>query len=355
MNIQKEYEKELELFMKEKLEKIINIPSPSGYTKELIRYLKTESEALGFQTELTRRGALIVTLSDKTKNKRLLAAHCDTLGAMVRTVMEDGTLKLLQIGGYMLESVEGEYCTIHTRKGKKYTGTILTSAPSVHAYPDSARELKRTDDAMRIRLDEDVHSKEDVLKKTEIRRGDFISFEPRFQAFENGYIKSRHLDNKASVAVFMAVMKAVAEAVIKPKIGSQVMFTNYEEVGFGASYIPDNIYEMIAVDMGSVGDDLEGDEKKVSIVTKDMQGPYDFDLVTKLIDLAEKEELDYVVECYRRYKSDTAAAIAGGRNIRHGLVGQGVQASHHMERTHIHGMIQNFKLLASYIESDNDF
>lgn len=346
-------ELETKSYMIEKLKTVVNIPSPSGYTKEVMGWLKSEAEALGFHAEYTSRGALIVDVAEEKehadkKGSRLLAAHCDTLGAMVRTIVDDGTLKLVPVGGYMMESIEGEYCTVHTRDGRSYTGTILTTEPSVHVFPE-CRDQKRTDDCMRIRLDEDVHTKEEV-RALGIENGDYISFDPRFVACESGYIKSRHLDDKASTAVLLTLLKEIHDGKVKPVGKIRMLFTNYEEVGFGASYIPEDVTEMLAVDMGAVGDDLEGDEKKVSIVAKDSAGPYDYDLTTKMIEMAKELGLDYAVDCYRRYSSDTAAAIRGGHNVRHALIGQGVQASHHMERTHIHGMMQTLRLVEAYIQ-----
>lgn len=344
-------ELEIKNYMTEKLRKVVNIPSPSGYTKEVMGWLKAEAENLGFHTEYTSRGALIVDVHEgdvKDGGNRLLAAHCDTLGAMVRTIVDDGTLKLVPVGGYMMESIEGEYCTVHTRDGRSYTGTILTTEPSVHVFPE-CRDQKRTDDCMRVRLDEDVHTKEEV-RALGIENGDYISFDPRFVACESGYIKSRHLDDKASTAVLLTLLKEIHDGKVNPVGKIRMLFTNFEEVGFGASYIPEDVTEMLAVDMGAVGDDLEGDEKKVCIVAKDSAGPYDYDLTTKMIEMAKELGLDYAVDCYRRYSSDASAAIRGGHNVRHALIGQGVQASHHMERTHIHGMMQTLKLVEAYVQ-----
>ena len=339
-----------ETYMLKVLEKLVNIPSPSGYAHHAISYLAQEAEKMGFSISFTNRGALLVHVpgQKKDRGKLCLAAHVDTLGAVVRSITEEGDLRLVPVGGYMMESIEGEYCTVHTRDGRQYEGTILTVHPSVHSF-DDARTMAREEKNMVVRLDEMVNSKEDV-KALGICNGDVISLDPRFRITKSGYIKSRHLDDKASAAVLMCLLQEISRKQVLPAYDMTVLFTNYEEVGFGASYLPSDITEMIAVDMGAVGDDMDGKETKVSICTKDASGPYDYAMTTCLIDLAKEKNLDYAVDVFRHYRSDASAAREGGNDIRCALIGQGVQASHHMERTHIRGMVQTLELLIGYTE-----
>lgn len=333
------------------LEKLVNTPSPSGYTKGVMKLVEEEAAFWGFSSCYNRKGGLVITVPGKTEEVLGLSAHVDTLGAMVRSVNADGMLKIVSVGGFMMESIEGTYCKIHTRTGKTYTGTILTNAPSVHTY-DDARTLERKEKNMEIRLDEMVRTADDVAK-LEISAGDYVSFDPMFVYTESGFIKSRHLDDKASVAVLMGVLKDIHERGEMPEKTLKVIISNYEEVGFGASWIPADVAEFIAVDMGAVGDDLTGDEYKVSICAKDSSGPYDYEMTNRLIQIARERNLDFAVDVFPHYGSDVSAALKGGHDIKGALIGQGVHASHGMERTHRKGMEQTLKLLEGYIGLQN--
>lgn len=329
------------------LEMLVNIPSPSGYTKEVMEFVKKEAESFGYSTEYCNKGGLIISVKGKTAETLGLSAHVDTLGAMVRSIDSEGTLKFTLVGGYTMHSIEGAYCKIHTRDGRTYTGTILIKSPSVHSY-DDARTIERTDRNMMIRIDEPVKSKDDV-KALGIDNGDYISFDAKFQFTENGFIKSRHLDDKASVAVLLELLKEMTESKITPDKNLKILISNYEEVGYGASWLPEEITEFLAVDMGAVGDDLNGSEYTVSICAKDSRGPYDYEMTNHLIALAKEKEIDYVVDIFPHYGSDVSAALAGGNDIRGALIGQGVHASHGMERTHISGLENTLKLLKAYV------
>lgn len=334
-------------YIVEFLERLVNVPSPSGYTKEVMRLVETEAALWGFSSVYNRKGGLVIMVPGKSEEVLGLSAHVDTLGAMVRSVTPKGMLKIVSVGGFMMESVEGTYCKVHTRTGKTYTGTILTSAPSVHTY-DEARTMERKEKNMEIRLDKVVRNAEDV-EKLDISAGDYVSFDPMFVHTESGFIKSRHLDDKASVAVLMGLLKEIHESGKMPEKTLKLLISNYEEVGFGASWIPEDVVEFIAVDMGAVGDDLTGDEFQVSICAKDSSGPYDYEMTNRLIQIAKEQKLDYAVDVFPHYGSDVGAAIKGGHDIRGALIGQGVHASHGTERTHEKGMEQTLKLLEGYI------
>ncbi len=329
------------------IEKLVNIPSPSGYTKEVMSFLEEEAKGFGFACEFNRKGGLIVTVPGKKEEAIGLLAHADTLGAMVRSIDANGNLIFTNVGGFTLQSVEGTYCKIHTRDKKTFTGTILSKSPAVHSY-DDARTLERTEKNMLIRLDEEVTSKAEVLELG-ISSGDYISFDAMFRATENGFINSRHLDDKASVAVLFALLKAASETKWIPDSTLKIMITNYEEVGFGASYIPKEVTELLAVDMGSVGDDLNGTEVAVSICAKDSRGPYDYEMTSSLISLAKGKNIPYVVDIFPHYGSDVSAALSGGNDIKGALIGQGVHASHGTERTHVKGLMATFDLIRAYL------
>lgn len=329
------------------IEKLVNIPSPSGFTKDIMAFVKEEAASFGFASEYSKKGGLLITVPGRKKEATGLSAHVDTLGAMVRSISSTGTLKMTSVGGFMMESVESSYCKVHTRDGRIYEGTILTKSPAVHSF-DDARTLERNERNMEVRLDEMVKNQEEV-EELGIMPGDYISFDPCFRYLESGYVKSRHLDDKASVAVLLGLLKDIKEAGAIPEKTVKILISNYEEVGHGASWVPEDIEEMIAVDMGCVGDDLGGDELKVSICAKDSSGPYDYELTNKLIAAAKDNHIDYVVDIFPHYGSDVSAALKGGNNICGALIGQGVAASHGVERTHKNGLLSTLLLLKAYL------
>jgi putative aminopeptidase FrvX len=329
------------------IEALVNIPSPSGYTKEIMEYVRNEAEGFGYSCDYNQKGGLIISVSGKGQETLGLSAHVDTLGAMVRSIDSEGTLKFTLIGGYTMHSVEGAYCKVHTRDGRTYTGTILIKSSSVHSY-DDARTIERTDRNMLVRLDEIVKSKEDVLMLG-INSGDYISFDAKFQYTDNGFVKSRHLDDKASVAVLLGMLKEMSEQKILPEKTLRILISNFEEVGFGASHLPQEINEFLAIDMGAIGDDLNGSEYTVTICAKDSSGPYDYEMTNHLIALAKENGIDYVVDIFPHYGSDVSSALRAGNDIRGALIGQGVHASHGMERTHKLGLENTLKLLKAYI------
>jgi len=267
---------------------------------------------------------------------------------MIRSVKGNGRIRYTPIGGFAGGFVENENVTIHTRAGKKFSGTIHLISAAAHTYRDTAT-MERKEDTLEVIIDELVTKEADTLALG-IKPGDFISFDPRTVYTKSGFIKSRFLDDKASAGILLGLAKAVSEKEIKLSRKVYLMFTNYEEVGHGASAgIPEDAEEMISVDMGAVGDDLKTDEYKVSICAKDSGGPYDYDVTGKLIDIAEKEKLDFAVDIYPYYGSDVEATLHAGYDLKHGLIGPGVFASHSYERTHKKGIDNTLKLLAFYI------
>ncbi|MBE5960450.1 MAG: M42 family metallopeptidase [Lachnospiraceae bacterium] len=331
----------------DKLEDIVNIPSPSGFTKDVMEYVRKEAEGLGYEAEYIQKGGLIISVNGAGEDTLGLSAHVDTLGAMVRSIASDGTLNFTSVGGFTMNSIEGEYCKIHTRDGRVYTGTILCKSPSVHVQ-DDARTCERKEKNMQVRIDEEVSSKEETVALG-IQAGDYISFDPRFVYTKSGYVKSRHLDDKASVAVLLGLLKEIKDQNIIPSRNIKILVSNLEEIGLGATYLPADITEFIAVDMGCIGDDLNGNEHSVSICALDSTGPYDYDTTTKLINLAKEENIPYVVDVFPHYGSDASAAMRGGNNIKTALIGQGIHASHGMERTHRTALEATLHLLLAYI------
>ena len=333
----------------EKILELCRVPSPSGFTHLVRETLLKELQKLGFEPWTTNKGSVLATLGGEG-NHLVLAAHIDTLGAMVRAIKGNGRIRFTKIGGYPENNIENENVIIHTRDGRTYTGTVYINGPAAHVYADSG-SAKRDDNGMEIVLDEIVKSKDDTLKLG-ISAGDFISLDSRTILTPSGFIKSRHLDDKASAGVQLALAAMVARGDLKLKRKLSILFTAYEEVGHGASSgIPEDTVEMISVDMGAVGDDLGTDEYKVSICAKDSGGPYDYEVTSELINTAKEQNLQYAVDIYPYYGSDVEGTLRAGYDLRHGLIGPGVFASHGYERTHTQAVENTLKLLAAYVKA----
>lgn len=331
-------------FIKEQLYTLTSIPSPSSFTEKVTDYLLSELSSLGYSPERSNKGNVFVTLGG-SGSPLVLAAHVDTLGAMVRSIKENGRLRPTTIGGHQWSTADGENCTIHTRDGRVYTGVVLNKEPSSHVA-DQKTEL--IEENMEILLDENVASDQDTLALG-IQTGDIIAMDPRTVVTESGYIKSRFLDDKLSAAILLGLARAVHEDAWKLNRKVSLLFTVYEEVGHGGSVVPDDTEEMISVDMGCVGSDLGCTERMVSICAKDSGGPYNYDLITALSNLAKEKKLDYAIDIYPHYGSDVETTLRAGYDIRHGLIGPGVYASHNYERSHMDGVRNTFELLKAYV------
>lgn len=331
-------------FITTQLKELTAIPSPSGYTKEVANYLMSLLQEMGYKPELSRKGNVFVTLGGEGE-PLVLAAHVDTLGAMVRSIKENGRLRPTTLGGHVWSTADGENCTIHTRDGKVYTGVVLNTEPSVHV---ADKKPEPVEENMEILLDESVSTKEEVLSLG-IQTGDIIAMEPRTVVTKSGYIKSRFLDDKLSASILLGIAKIAKEESLSFNRKVSLLFTVYEEVGHGGSFVPKDTEEMISVDMGCVGADLGCTERMVSICAKDSGGPYNYDLVTELSNIAKEEKLDYAIDVYPHYGSDVEATLRAGYDIRHGLIGPGVYASHNYERSHVDGIKNTFLLLTTYI------
>jgi putative aminopeptidase FrvX len=335
-------------YLHEILLRVLSTPSPSGFTHQIMEIIRETAEKFGYSARLTKKRACIIEINGKDSSKVIdLSVHVDTLGAMVRSITSKGYLKISPIGGYMFQTIEGEYCKIFTRGGKDFSETLLTTEPSIHVYKD-ARKQERTDKKIEIRIDEKVKTKKDV-EKLGIRLGDFVTFDSRTKITSSGFVKSRHLDDKASVGILLAVLEYFQREKIVPKSNVKIFITNYEEVGYGLSFLPEGIDELLAVDMGAIGDDLTTTEYDVSICAKDSSGPYDYHLTNHLIELAKQKKLSYSVDIYPFYGSDASAAMRAGHDIPAALIGPGVHASHSLERTRTEVLVNTAKLIIAYL------
>ena len=326
------------------------IDSPSGYTARAAQWVKEAFENLGFSAHITEKGGVIADLGgDQEKGGLLLAAHADTLGAMVAEVKGNGRLRLTPLGGMSANNAEAENVRVYTRDGKVYEGTFQLCNASVHVNKDYS-SASRTFDTTEVVLDEAASCSEDV-KKLGIQTGDIVCFDPRTRRTASGYLKSRFLDDKLSVGILLGFAKYIADNHITLSRPTYVHITVYEEVGHGGSgSVPAGITEAISVDMGCVGSGLSCTEQQVSICAKDSGGPYNYDVVGKLIDAAKKTGADYAVDVYPYYGSDVEATLRAGFDIRHGLIGAGVYASHGYERSHINGVYNTLKVLCGYLD-----
>lgn len=331
-------------FIAEQLKTLTAIPSPSGYTKNATDYLMKLLQDMEYEPKLSRKGNVFVTLGGDGE-PLVLAAHVDTLGAMVRSIKDNGRLRPTTLGGHVWSTADGENCTIHTRDGKVYTGVVLNTEPSTHV---ADKKVETLEENMEILLDEPVSTKAETLALG-IQTGDIIAMDPRTVITESGYIKSRFLDDKLSASILLGIAKIVKDESLSFHRKVSLLFTVYEEVGHGGSFVPEDTTEMISVDMGCVGADLGCTERMVSICAKDSGGPYNYDLVTELSNIAKEEQLDYAIDVYPHYGSDVEATLHAGYDIRHGLIGPGVYASHNYERSHLDGVKNTFLLLTTYI------
>ena len=336
-------------YFKKVLLEILAIDSPTGYTAKVVDKLKSYVDELGYENYLTNKGNLVVKVQGKSDKTVGISAHVDTLGLVVRGFKGDGTLSFSQVGGAIMPTLDGEYCKVYTRWGNVYSGTILSNAPSSHVY-DDASDMKREAKNMHVKLDEEV-KKADDTKNLGILPGDFICYDPKAMITEKGFIKSRFLDDKLSVAIILSSLKYLKDNNITPTNNICAIFSTHEEVGHGLSHLPCSaeISEFLAIDMGCIGDDLGCTEYDVSICAKDSSGPYDYELTTRLINLAKDAKLSYAVDIYPRYGSDVSAARYAGHDIKGALIGPGVAASHGMERSHIKAVENAWKLLNLYL------
>ena len=329
---------------------LIAIDSPTGYTAKAAVWVADAFRALGFSAEITRKGGVLIDLGGTdADNALLLEAHTDTLGAMVAEIKSSGRLRITNLGGMRAENGEAENVRIYTRGDKCYEGTLQLCNASVHVNGDYG-DTKRSFDTTEVVIDEDVSNADDV-RALGIEVGDMVCFDPRARITDSGYIKSRFLDDKLSVGILLGLARYLRDTEKRPARRVYAHVTVYEEVGHGgAANVPDGVTEAISVDMGCVGDGLQCTERQVSICAKDSGGPYSYEVVGKLIDAAKRENADYAVDVYPHYGSDVEATLGAGYDLRHGLIGSGVYASHGYERSHIDGVWNTLKVLKGYLE-----
>ena len=334
----------------EKSAELLAIDSPTGFTHNAARWVKQEFEDMGYRAVITNKGGVLVDLGgEDDSDGLLLAAHTDTLGAMVAEIKSNGRVRVCALNGMNANNGEAENVRIYTRDGRIIEGTLQLCNPSIHVNDDYST-IKRNFDTTEVVLDEVVHSAEDV-RNLGIEVGDIVCFDPRTRRTASGYLKSRFLDDKLSVGILIAFAKYLRDYGITLKRHTWVHITVYEEVGHGAcASVPAGITEAISVDMGCVGDGLQCTEHECSICAKDSRGPYNYDVVGKLIAAAKKTGAGYAVDIYPHYGSDVDDTLKAGADVRHGLIGAGIFASHGYERSHMDGVYNTLKVLCGYLE-----
>lgn len=328
-------------------QRLLSIDSPSGFTDQVVREAEQIARDHGYAVRRTNKGNLVVSVPGREKGKRVgLCAHIDTLGLMVRSITADGMLMTTRIGGPILPTLDGEYCRIHTRDGRIYTGTILSLSPAAHVF-DDVLTRPRDEKNLAVRIDEVVEDRAGV-EALGIAPGDFVCIDPKTVVTDSGFLKSRFIDDKGSAACLLTLLRLMHIAGQRPRYDTEVCFTVHEEVGHGGATLP-QVDELLAVDMGCIGEDLSCTEYQVSICAKDSGGPYHYDVVTGLVNAARAAGADFAVDVYPHYGSDAEAALKAGWDVRHGLIGAGVYASHGYERSHVKGMENTLRLLAEYL------
>jgi putative aminopeptidase FrvX len=329
---------------------LLNTPSPTGFAHRAIEFTAQALKAFPFlEISYTRKGALVAKWpGQRFDSPRALTAHADTLGAMVKEIKKNGRLKLTKIGGYAWNTVEGEGCTVFTNQGETLRGALLLAKASGHVHGAQVNDTKREDDAMEVRLDARTSSEEETLALG-IQVGDFVAFDPRVEVTQ-GFVRSRHLDDKACVANILAAVKALSDAGLQPAQTTYLHISNYEEVGHGAAAgIPPEVTELISVDMAAVGEGQTSDEFHATLCVKDSGGPYHYGLSQKLRGLAEQYDIPYKVDIYPFYGSDGEAFWRAGGDVALALIGPGVDASHNYERTHMDALVGTSQWIVAYL------
>lgn len=335
-------------FTQDCFRELVNVPSPVGYHLKMKPVFEQIAGKLGFSVSYDYKGTPYITVDGQDNRKTVqITAHLDTLGLMVRGIDSNGWLRVRQLGGVNYSTMDGETVTVFTRDGNRYTGLLMCREHSVHVFREEARAA-RTEENMVVMLDNPAATQEEV-RKLGIRNGDIIDVQPRCQFTENGYIKSRYIDDKACVSCILTALKYLRDNGLKPRFRTLFSFPYSEEIGTGGTYVPGEVSEIIAMDIGLIGPGLEGSDRKVCICAKDATVHYDYELTSHLIRLAERNGINHAVDVYNNYGTDARAALTAGNNLRAAVFGMGTYCTHGMERTHMDGVNATTSLLLAYL------
>jgi peptidase M42 family hydrolase len=338
-------------YLADVLKRLLETPSPSGYTDTIVRLACDELGRLGVQYELTRRGAIRARLPGaEQRGARALVAHLDTLGAQVKFLKDNGRLELVPIGHWSSRFAEGARCTVFTERGS-FRGSILSLKASGHTYNEEVDTQPTSWPNVELRVDALARTRRD-LEKLGIAIGDTVAIDTRAEFLANGYIVSRHLDDKAGCAAMFAALKALVESASKLPVDTVFIFSISEEVGVGASSVlTQDVASLVTVDNGTTAPGQASDEFGVTIGMADQTGPYDYHLTRKLIKLCRENDIAYQQDVFRYYRSDSASAIEAGHDVRTALIAFGIDASHGHERIHMHALRSLAELMTAYAGS----
>lgn len=344
-----------EEYLSSQLLSLLNIPSPTGYTDQIVHHVSSELENMGIRPEVTRRGAIRATIAGtQSLHDRAICVHLDTLGAMVTRLKSNGRLALSSVGTWSSRFAEGARVTIYT-SAMQYRGTVMPLKASGHVFGHEVDSQPVDWDHVEVRVDSDCSSKEELVQNG-FDVGDFISFDANPEIVPNGYINSRHLDNKAGTAILLSVAKYITDNKISIPVDCHLLFTIFEEVGIGATEVLyGDINEMIVIDCAMVSKFQNSSEHSVTLAMMDQSGPFDYHLNKKLAELCRKNEINFKKDIFRFYRSDSASAIESGSDTRTALVGFGIDGSHGYERTHMDSLRQTSALIYSYMQSEPTF
>ena len=339
-------------YLTDQLRQLLAIPSPTGYTDNVVLHVSRELERLGLGVELTRRGAIrAIRPGRHERSARAIVSHVDTLGAQVKELKDNGRVKLTSIGHWSARFAEGARATMFSEKGG-YRGTILPLKASGHTYSEEIDSQPSGWEFVEMRIDAVVREKQD-LRRLGIDVGDIVAIDPQPEFLDNGFIVSRHLDNKAGVAVMLAALKALQEARAETPVDIHWLFTIAEEVGVGASSIlTHNVASMLTVDNGTTAPGQTSDEFGVTICMADQTGPFDYHLTKKIVELCRANDIRYQKDVFRYYRSDSASALEAGADVRTALATFGVDASHGYERIHVHALRSLSELITAFATSE---
>ena len=337
------------------LRELLEVPSPAGFTDNIVHFTCAELTRLGVEHELTRRGAIRANLKGRHSSPdRAVVGHVDTLGAMVKYPKTNGRLEVVPIGTWSARFAEGCRVTVYC-DNDTYRGTILPLKASGHVYNEEVDTQPTSWANLELRLDEIVADREG-LNDLGINVGDFISIDPTPEFSDNGFINSRHLDDKAGVAAMLGAIKAITENGCELPVDCHMIFTVAEEVGLGVpGTLHSDIAEMIAVDNGTIASGQNTSEFGVTICAQDSSGPFDYHLVRKLFGLCDDFGIEYSRDVFNHYRSDGAAAVESGSDLRTCLVCFALDSSHGYERTHADSLKSLAQLLVAYMESEPTF
>lgn len=338
-------------YLKNVLERLLAIPSPTGMTDAIVNEVCCELKELGIKHELTRRGAIRAFLKGKKDGgDRAIISHVDTLGAMVKSLKDNGRLEVVPVGHWSARFAEGARVNVHIDGERTVRGTALPLKASGHTYGDEVDTQPGVWANLEIRLDEKAGGKTD-LERLGVKVGDFVTFDPGTEFSKSGFVNSRHLDDKAGVAAVLAAAKAIVEGKVKLSMSTTLIFTISEEVGAGASHtLHGDVSELISVDNGTLAPDQNTHPFGVTIAMQDMAGPFDWYLTRELISVCEEKKIPFSRDVFRYYRSDAASAVDAGNDIRTALVCFALDASHGWERTHLDSLTALGDLLYWYVQ-----